>query len=440
MDDNGAVDADRAASLPGLAQQVRLMFASGQLTPAVLAARQYAGRIEALELLATPSMKGRASELKKEVERIAHQLHVAIPTVVRKLEQDGDADPMSYRDDVLRFARKAVQANPGAALVLDITGGTKLMALAMYIAAEQLHAEGVPVHVSYTNTDADAFQWIGPAQGAVAEPMDVQLNVPELLQASGYTVQSIRSDSDQAFSAMVARRQLTEQVMGSLDSHEVGLLNAWAHKAREAFERTGAKAPCRVERQEPFLKRAPPAGLLKQLRNAAALDFELDGNGQVSALVFASADWAAYLSGDWLEEWAWWQLEGVPGLCSAGLGVQVRRREVPNELDLVLSYRNRLLVVEIKTAALMAGRGRHSKEADVLYKIDALVQKLAPIYGTAVLLSWQPLSETAVKRARDGQLYVLAHQGDGSARLPPPQRLRHTVMEWMEKGRLPRQG
>ncbi len=418
-------------------QQIRLLFVSGQLTPAVLATYHYAGRIAALELLATPSMKGRASELRKEVERIATQEHVAIAVNVRKLRQDGDADPPAHHDDVLQHARRAAQAHPDALLVFDITGGTKLMALAMFRVAEQLRGEGLPVAVSYTNTDANAFQWILPEPAT--EPMAVELTVEELLHANGYQVQAIRSNDGKAFEAMRARRELTEQVMGRLSGSEVGLLNAWAHRAREAFERHGAKAPHRVARQDLQVRNTPPTGLLQQLKLAGALDYELDSNHQVSALLFNTADWAAYLSGDWLEEWAWWQLEGIAGLRSWELGVQVRRRDVPNELDLVLSCRNRLLVVEIKTAALMAGRGRDSKEADVLYKIDALLHKLAPVYGTAMLLSWQPFSETALKRARDGRLYVLANQEGDGARLPSPHQLRQVVMEWMDKGKLPRQ-
>lgn len=417
--------------------QVRLVFVSQQITPVVLAAHQYVGQIDSLELLATTSMQGRASELKRAVERIAADRHIPIPLAIRKIKHDDEATPSQLREDILRHAMAAHEAHPDSLLVFDLTGGTKMMALAMYMVAEILREQGFSVRVTYTNTGADAFQWISPE--LADEPMHVELPARDLLQANAFQIDAIRSDDDDAFRGMCDRRELTERVMAMQSSQVIGVLNGWAQCARKSLGKGGARTPYRVRRDDPSSSGPLPVSLLGQLKAAGALDFGLGPDNRPAWVDFNSLEWASYLSGEWLEEWAWWQVENIPGIKSQDLGVQVRRRDVPNELDLVLSSRNRMLVIEVKTGALMAGNNRDAKESDVLYKVDALLHKLSPLFGAALLLSWQPLSDAALKRARDGRLCVLANAASGNNDDRSPQSLSKVVRQWVETGKLPRQ-
>lgn len=436
-------------------RQIRVYVISDYVMPLAMAMQQYGADTDIVLLIESKSKRGQVAPVKAHADYLHKQNGWNIEVKDIKIDCDGDANYDDLMQNIEERVRKWAGNHPRHQMVFDITGGTKVMALVLHDIARKLADENIDASVSYTSTDAEQFQWLYPERHQ--QQMQVSFDIRRFLEISGYTIDGIDSENSQYMARMAERRHLTENTMAALSADAVGCLNGWAHAASEISRRNG-KNPgeiCVEREKNPNLAQKISIPLLQDLKQAGALDYSLK-NGDLASLTFTRPDWARYLSGGWLEEWAWWQVEGLPGL-DRGLGVRINKRGALNELDLVLCYRNRLLVVEAKTAALkgktarkggnsqgVAARG--SKESEVIYKIGDIATRLShQAYGTKVLISWQPLSQEALKRARQGLLHVVANhveeKGTQNALRPHlPGEFRAMVEEWMTQGRLRRKG
>ncbi|PJJ95731.1 hypothetical protein CO611_10590 [Lysobacteraceae bacterium NML03-0222] len=429
-------------------RQLRIYVISDYVMPLVLAMHQYGALIDTLLLIETRSKRGQVGAVKKQAEylRQAHGWQIDCKDI--KLDHNGESYARLKQDLAPRL-RSWADRHRDHQLVFDITGGTKIMALVLHDIAKDLRDDPdnrFDTQITYTSTETEEFQWLLPDQHQ--EPMQVALDIRQFLEVSGYEVESILSDQPRQLEAMAARRELTENFMARQEPNHISILNAWANAAYNPHKNHPRPETVKNNVRADKASGLPdyfPRHILEELKDRGILSFKLN-DGKLASITFANADWARYLSGGWLEEWAWWQVEDIPGL-SRGLGVRIKRGETPNELDLVLCHRNRLLVVEAKTATLKGqknkrgGSKRDAKEADVMYKIGEIASRLShQAYGTKMLLSWQPLSSKALDRARQGALHVVAHPETSDNKTPapiPPAQFRARIEEWMTQGRLP---
>ncbi|MBF0583240.1 MAG: DUF1887 family protein, partial [Magnetococcales bacterium] len=143
-------------------------------------------------------------------------------------------------------------------------------------------------------------------------------------------------------------------------------------------------------------------------------------------VTFVSSESAAYIGGIWLEEFAYLQIRQA-GLENIEVGVTVTWQNskkdashVNNEFDLLVTHRNRLLVVECKSgrvsAQKQAGQDHlcptcknplDQKPQDIVHKIDALGKKVGGLFGSTLLLSAQKLDDRAKERAKRAKITVL---------------------------------
>jgi len=117
---------------------------------------------------------------------------------------------------------------------------------------------------------------------------------------------------------------------------------------------------------------------------------------------FASLDAARYLGGSWMEHYAWWILRDAE-VEQAHAGVQViwqdgdKQRPPPNELDVVAVHRNRLLLIECKTARF----GNDGvKDQEILNRLESLGRNAGGLFGRPVLLSARRLRDELRSRAK----------------------------------------
>ncbi len=80
-----------------------------------------------------------------------------------------------------------------------------------------------------------------------------------------------------------------------------------------------------------------------------------------------------YLTGEWFEEYIYFLLKSRMELddTAIALGVQIQRRKVDNEFDIMFTFNNRLFVIECKTSIVDFQQERNILN-DTLYKISAL--------------------------------------------------------------------
>ncbi len=381
----------------GGAAQVQVCIVSDQLLPNLILALQ-APRPQRVYALSSTRMRAGAERLRDllEAEGVGCEIVADLP------EGIGDFD---------RWARVLAQTlrrvHPGVGVVLNATGGTKLMSLALVDAFRRWLPDAEIVY-----TDTARGRQVSVTQRSES-PLASVLDLPLHLGAGGaYLIDAASGDA--GWQARVeARAGLSRwyvQHAGRLGAFFTQI-NAMASAALDDQTPPQLVAPGQCFRQP---LRPPVLRAAEMARDAGLI--ELDGDGQT--LRFTCAEAAGFLRGGWLEEFAWLCARDA-GIEHIGCNVHVEwetgaRAAPDNELDLVLVHGNRMLVAECKT-------GRFGRDTDagveqaVLNKLDALSRHVAGSLGHTLLLSAWRLSDAARTRAGNYRITVL--DGDGLGRL-----------------------
>lgn len=355
---------------------LHVCVATGQNLANLIPALQLAA--EEVVVLETAEMRDSANHLKRALE--AHGIRVS------RIAFD-DSTPAAIAQ-----AAESVAVRFGERpLVFNVTGGHKLMTLAL---AEHMKLAD-ELHLLYSETRHDRIDWLKPKAGV--EPMADVLTIEDILLAQGYRLVS-RGDRDVKWMQEAARREaLTRRLGDQADrlSGLFGVLNSLADEAL-ANEPNGPFRP----RQELHY---PPKDT-KVFREAEGVGLlNWDGANQI---VFRSEDAARYFRGGWLEEYAWIKLRGIkPRDWSVDARIESAEGRTPNQFDALAVHRNRLLVMECKTARF--GRDA-AKDADYVYKLAQLSRSVGGIMSRSLLLSARPVAEELRRRAAENQVDVLA--------------------------------
>lgn len=127
-----------------------------------------------------------------------------------------------------------------------------------------------------------------------------------------------------------------------------------------------------------------------------------------------------YLHGGWLEEYVFntvadMQLAGMDSQLNVGIEWNADvtgRKRTTNELDVLFTHQNRLHVISCKTSRLdeetSEGRG-------ALYELDSLHTSAGGLFARAMLVSFHKLKEHDARRAKDMRITVV--EGDDIRRL-----------------------
>ncbi len=278
-------------------------------------------------------------------------------------------------------SRLAADHDPGQ-VVLNITGGKKLMAVGFLEAFRERFGDG-RLRVIYTDTELERIEQVLPP-GAEPVPLRNVLDVEIYLGLYGFAYEKARSDDPAWVARARGRAKLTRALAAEACALHPGLRVIDARMKRGEAVALG-ELPEEERRALQRLERlCQPHGLLER-----SLGRHLTVGGEEAY---------AYLKGGWLEEYAWLVLDA--------LGADDRRAGVTgawptgerNELDAVAIHGNRPLFVECKAVS------RTSSEAmsAVLYKLDSVTGGLRRGFGKAALLTVQPVTDSARRRA-EGQ-------------------------------------
>lgn len=301
-----------------------------------------------------------------------------------------DATPETIR----RSAEKAALDLGEAPLVLNVSGGHKLITLALTSEMQALAGENL--HLLYCETRYDRLDWLHPAPAT--EPMESVLRLEDILLAQGYRIRS-RCDRDVRWTTeLQSRSSLTFRLGDGAEklASFFGTLNGLADDALNE-----PNGPFRPQQDLPFTPGGRNADLLRQ-----AQDLELLHWDNETEVVFRSEAAARYFRGGWLEEYAWLKLRGLGSDdLAAGLEIESVAEKTVNELDVVAVHRNRLLVIECKTGRLGRDGGR---DADYIYKLAQLTRQVGGLMARGLMLSARPASEGLRFRAMANQVDVLA--------------------------------
>lgn len=321
-----------------------------------------------------------------------------------------DCDAGRIRSFTAEFLHALMAEATDAELIVNVTGGTKLMALAAYDVVRDIH--GVCI---YTDTARRRIELLPGRSSQMASqlPMRSVIDVKQHLMAQG--VEGGVADSDRpAWQGQAQARQSATFFLGKhaarLDRF-FGILNGLADNA---LERGDGYTEVLVQARQVFQKP------LRGLWGRAALEMEQAGLIRLidqQAFEFVDATAARFLRGGWLEEYVWHRVRAARPF-DVRCGQQVTwPAGVRNELDLVATHDNRLLVVECKTANLRSGPDYQ------LDKLDSIARNLEALFATVWFVTARPPTAAMRKLASRQNIRLIDPEG-----IP---RLHQAIQQWM---------
>lgn len=345
-----------------------ILLVSAQAAPNLLPALDPALKPGNAILLVTGRMQKQADNLS------AVLTEAGIRTTQIPLEDEHDLTQLE--NALLEIAGQ----HEGQDIILNLTGGTKLMAL-----AAQSIAQAAGWRSFYVDVDTDAVSWLHPK--APQQPLAQTLRLSHYLRGYGYTPQNGigRPQPQQRHNDLIAT--LITQI-GSLEQ-PLSQLN-WL--GQHAETQNSLRVTLTDQQQD---SRGLEA-LLRNFQDAQVLTVE--GN----ALTFVSAAERDFAKGGWLEHHVFRtvsQLTGDLHIRDKAANLEVTDDTgVNNELDCAFLARNRLFIIESKTARM--DKPEAPKANDTLFKLSEICRRVGGIGTRGMLASYRPLRDSEKKLAK----------------------------------------
>ncbi|WP_200388022.1 Card1-like endonuclease domain-containing protein [Thiocapsa imhoffii] len=362
-------------------------------------------------LMVTPEMAAR--RLERRLEKLLKEKGIGVKLCL-DAPDSGLREIKAYADTL---ADQLIEEQADADIVLNATGGTKLMSFGFVEAFR-----GIASHILYTDTAHRRIEYLPNAQASLPEPtpMGNVLDVPLYLAAQGFRFRRAASDED-SWREAVSQRKATCKFFGKHIADPylqnfVGAMNRLVDRALDNIPGTYEDrlvAPDQAFETVPFGIWAQALG---ELVNAGLITWQ-DGSPEVT---FASVEAARFVRGGWLEEYAWHTVKDA-GAFDTRLGVEgvwADTRKTINEFDVLACHINQLLFIECKTPRISS-----TNENEIVYKIDSLSQDARGLFGATWLLSARKPTDVLIERSRQA-----------GVRLIGPDELAHLrewVLEWL---------
>ena len=301
------------------------------------------------------------------------------------------ADPYdikTMRDQFLDLVQSREQESIG----LNVTGGTKPMAIAAQSAfdiAEKL--------VFYVNPETNAIQFL--SADYVTMNLSSTIKIDDYLTAHGYGVignVQRHLQGSPALTRLTATLALDVVRFGGA----IGSLNFLVNLAEKNDERRGRdvhRTCLEVDVDSTTLQNHDWLKLIDLFAAAGVLT--LTG----STLQFANSAARFYANGGWLEDHVFGVVQTLKAekIQDVALNLRVKNSfgagHAENEIDIAVLAKNRLHLIECKTRNLVR-EGTHG--ADALYKLDSLAA-LGGLNTRCMLVSYRELGAADKSRAKD---------------------------------------
>lgn len=341
--------------------------------------------------LVSPEMASQAERLKRVVQP-------------RGIAVDIKTFPSAYDFMAVEQVCKEVaeSADPSDRLVLNVTGGTKIAALASF----QVFYFGSH-RILYLDTKNNQLVQLAPENSTTPIPGNM-VKVRDYLITYGMNPETMGECRD-----AVSRPGLAE-LAGVLVRNE-SLLS----RLNGAIERQSqGRKPSylNLELNELGEKAEDLAGSLLKCGVATRT--------QSGGLNISTAEKVFFCQGGWLEEYVFWGVKslGVKGLDLA-MNVKVQwdgrgKKITENEFDVLFTHNNRLHFISCKAANPEKITATGTRATEALNELDTLSDRAGGLFGRALLVSARRLSPYDCERARkmkieiiDGQDVLQLHDG-----------------------------
>ena len=302
------------------------------------------------------------------------------------LPASGYAEIRQFMEGVLH---SLYQAHPDARFQLNMTGGTKVMA----VAALTVFGSQPDCEVVYLDTHAGQIEYLQPAHRAPL-PTSERLDLRPFMKLHGFNVETIASEDPAWCERVTQRSTLTNQIAKTAfapsGNQTIGIMNRAGIQCGNNLSTFSLSKPARGTLLE-ILQKSSRIGLI---------DWD-----QKLTFRFINEDAASFFAGGWLEEYLWLKLSAHTELnvhCSVkGFWARDENTGSPegkgyNELDLIVFRGHRFYVIECKTGVLDKTT---TQVTEVLAKLAQLAKASGGSLAEALLVSYRPIREGDKARA-----------------------------------------
>ncbi len=319
-----------------------------------------------------------SQQMRRQAEWLSEALRRRVEKVSEHIVDDA-WDVAGIQDTLLEL----VAARQSAGLALNVTGGTKPMAIA---AQDVFRAEGLPIF------------YVHPANNQVVPifssepPFSIQerVGLADYLAIHGFR-EVARAGADESDGHALLAEEFVMEV--ERFAKQLRKLNWLAHNAEKTL-RVDLGSGAKDERLGELLDKLVRYDLAR-----------IEGRN----LVFPNEAARAFVNGGWLEL----HVARVVAAHAAELGVQSHARSLVvesaggarNELDVAFLAHNRLFLIECKTKRL-DGPEAEGPGGESLYKLDSLTA-LGGLNTRGMLASYQPVERWDRQRADDLRIRIV---------------------------------
>lgn len=348
---------------------VQVLLVSAQAAPNLLAALDPEMKPKEVILLVTDKMRKQAEALEKVFCKNA------IKVVTVRIANERDFS--SIENEILELAA----ARQEEKIALNVTGGTKLMAL-----AAQTMAQEANWRVFYVDIDTDQVIWLGK-DAEQPRKLATTLRLGPYLQGYGFKVE--KGDSG-VIKNSGCFNELRQTLIKEADKLELSLsqVNYLAQQAEN--DKKLSISLSTVKQKGDGLK-----NLLLKFEQADVLTVRGD------CVVFRNKESRAFAKGGWLEFHVFHtvsRLKEVLGIRDTEINLTVvDGKGVKNELDVAFMARNRLFVIECKTARMMddTQKKKIGKANDALFKLAEISHRVGGLGARGMLVSYRKIGDAA---------------------------------------------
>jgi len=341
--------------------KIQVCLVSAQAAANLLPALDGALKPLHMLLVTSPAMQKQARHLEDVLKEIGIR--------TEQLPLTNEHDYATLESDLLQWASH--HEEDAADIALNLTGGTKLMAL-----AAQTVAQAAGWQTFYMDVDTDQALWLGKDKRPVHK-LGEHLRLAHYLRSYGYTP-----------TAKLHKPQTTHaqrQLMATL-AQEIGSLERPLSQLNWLAQQTEDRRSLHIALSEEQRDSRGLEALLRNFENAGALQVR---NGSLQFTDQAARD---FVKGGWLEEYAFESLASVSGIRDKAANLAVQSSDgVKNEMDIAFLARNRLFVIECKTARM--DRPEAPKANDALFKLAENCRRIGGLGTKGMLLSYRALRE-----------------------------------------------
>lgn len=257
-------------------------------------------------------------------------------------------DQDCLEDCELKFKTEIVTRYKNEKVVVNLTGGTKIMVLAAYNVFKNVAEQMI-----YTPIPKNEFLTVFPRNGECRSPesLDLRLSVQAYITAYGVKVNNSHKLDKLKFNASNREVTCKWMIQNYLDienllSEFYKALSEARSKKKETFN---LKMDCQLQNQK-------EKELMKMLKMP---DERIEKSIGIDDILF--------LTGDWLSDFCYNEINSLSvDDCVTGI-VLISPKGTDNEFDVMFTKDNALYIVECKSL-----KQTHDKDADILYKISAL--------------------------------------------------------------------